>query len=83
MPLDPRSSPQDVLAFFAMLLTDGALAEALRILRADPNWAIHVLSSPTTCDLTLLYRPVGTPSLSVRLERTASPADPGVWHMIA
>jgi len=69
MPLDPRSSPQEVAALFDAPLTEIMLTDALRILRADPNWhARAAATSPTVYDLILLYRPAGAPPLTIRLE---------------
>ncbi len=81
MPLDPRSSPLDVAAFFDAPLTEAVLADALCTLRADPNWHVSATAtSPTTHDLILLYRPVGAPPLTIHLERMGSSTEPDVWR---
>ncbi len=83
MPLDPRSSPQEVAAFFDAPLTDAMLADALRILRADPNWHVRAaMTRSTVYDLFLLYKPIGAPLLAIHLEReyTGAPTEPSVWR---
>jgi hypothetical protein len=76
MPLDPRSSPQEVAAFLDAPLTERMLTDALRILRADPNWYVRAaMTSPTIYDLILLYRPAGAPPLTIRLKREQEHAD--------
>ncbi len=80
MPLDPRSSPQEVAALFDAPLTNSALADALNTLRRAPNWHVCATASPTAYDLNLLYRPAGAPPLTVHLEHTGSPTEPSVWH---
>lgn len=80
MPLDLRSSPQEVVAFFATPRADGELADALHILRNDPNWHVQATSSPTAWDLKLLYRPAGAPSLTLRLEQVEAHTGTRVWR---
>ncbi len=86
MPLDPRSSLQEVVAFFDAPLTETMLADALRTLRADPNWHVRAaMTSPTVYDLILLHKPIGAPPLAIRLERedTGTPTEPSVWRKAA
>jgi len=79
MTLDPRSSLHDVAVLFDAPLTDRALAEALRTLRADPNWFVRAAPHPPAYDLILRYHPVGVPSLTVHLEHVGSPPDLAMW----
>jgi len=81
MPLDLRSSPRDVATFFDAPLTEAMLADALHVLRTDPNWHVNATAtSPTTHKIVLLYRPVGAPPLTIHLARAGAPAEPGVWR---
>lgn len=54
-----RPSPTEVRERFDGGLDDGALAETVALLRADPNW--HVACSPGSaeCTLHLVYSPTG------------------------
>ncbi len=86
MPLDPRSSPQEVAAFFDAPLTERMLADALHPLRADPNWQVRAATTnPTVYDLILLYRPTGAPALTIRLERQHADVltELSVWRKIS
>jgi len=86
MPLDPRSSLQEVVAFFDAPLTETMLADALRTLRADPNWHVRAaMTSPTVYDLILLHKPIGAPALTIRLARAhmGTPTEPSVWRKIS
>lgn len=82
MPLDPRPSPQEVASLLAGGLTDGEIADALHVLRRDPNWHIRAISSPTAWDLTLIYHPAGGPTLTLRLEQRETDTGARIWCKI-